>query len=101
LLTAITTVLGLLPLAIGLNFDFIKLFTSFDPDFYVGGEMTAFWGPMSWTVIFGLVFATFLTLVIAPVMYLITVKVNYTIRKWQGKLPSDLMTDDYGQELIQ
>ncbi|GET27367.1 efflux RND transporter permease subunit [Prolixibacter sp. NT017] len=101
LLTAITTVLGLLPLAIGLNFDFIKLFTSFDPDFYVGGEMTAFWGPMSWTVIFGLVFATFLTLVIAPVMYLITVKVNYTIRKWQGKIPTDLMTDDYGQELIQ
>ncbi|WP_262502790.1 efflux RND transporter permease subunit [Prolixibacter bellariivorans] len=101
LLTAITTVLGLLPLAIGLNFDFIKLFTSFDPDFYVGGEMTAFWGPMSWTVIFGLVFATFLTLVIAPVMYLITVKVNYTIRKWQGKIPTEVMTDDYGQELIQ
>jgi len=69
LLTAITTVLGLLPLAIGININFLTLFTEFDPQFYIGGENVAFWGPMSWTIIFGLTFATFLTLIIVPVMY--------------------------------
>ncbi len=69
LLTAITTVLGLVPLAIGLNFDFLKLYTEFNPDFYMGGDNSAFWGPMSWTVIFGLTFATFLTLIVVPIMY--------------------------------
>ncbi len=68
LLTAITTILGLLPLAIGININFMTLFTEFDPQFYIGGENVAFWGPMSWTIIFGLVFATFLTLVIVPVL---------------------------------
>lgn len=69
LLTAITTVLGLVPLAVGLNIDFISLLTDLDPMIYVGGDNVIFWGPMSWTVIFGLTFATFLTLVIVPVMY--------------------------------
>jgi multidrug efflux pump subunit AcrB len=69
LLTAITTILGLLPLAIGININFMTLFTEFDPQFYIGGENVAFWGPMSWTIIFGLTFATFLTLIIVPVMY--------------------------------
>ncbi len=87
LLTAITTVLGLLPLAIGLNFDFLSLYTHFDPQISVGGESVAFWGPMSWTVIFGLTFATILTLVISPVMYMITIRINYTIKKWTGNLP--------------
>ncbi len=68
LLTAITTILGLLPLAIGININFMTLFTEFDPQFYIGGENVAFWGPMSWTIIFGLVFATFLTLIIVPVL---------------------------------
>ncbi len=68
LLTAITTILGLLPLAIGINVNFMTLFTEFDPQFYIGGENVAFWGPMSWAVIFGLAFATFLTLVIVPVL---------------------------------
>ena len=76
LLTAITTVLGLLPLAVGLNFNFFSLYTHFDPDFSMGGENVAFWGPMSWTVIFGLTFATFLTLLIAPVMYMLTMQIN-------------------------
>lgn len=76
LLTAITTVLGLIPLAVGLNIDFISFFSSYDPDFYLGGDNVAFWGPMSWTIIFGLTFATFLTLVIVPVMYLFFAKVN-------------------------
>ena len=70
LLTAITTVLGLIPLATGLNIDFFGFFAHFDADIYMGGENAAVWGPMAWTVIYGLVFATFLTLVIVPVMYL-------------------------------
>ncbi len=76
LLTAITTILGLIPLAIGFNFDFIGLFTSYDPDFYIGGDSVLFWKPICWTIIFGLTFATFLTLVIVPVMYLIANQLN-------------------------
>jgi len=71
LLTAITTILGLLPLALGININFMTLFTEFNPQFYIGGENVAFWGPMSWTIIFGLTFATFLTLIVVPVMYYI------------------------------
>ncbi len=76
LLTAITTILGLIPLAVGLNIDFIKFFTSYNADFYVGGDSVIFWGPLSWTIIYGLTFATFLTLVIVPVMYLLVEKLN-------------------------
>jgi multidrug efflux pump subunit AcrB len=76
LLTAITTVLGLVPLAVGLNIDFIGLMTKLDPGIYVGGDNVVFWGPMSWTIIFGLTFATFLTLVIVPAMYLLLSKVT-------------------------
>ncbi len=76
LLTAITTILGLIPLAVGINFDFIRFFTEYNSDFYMGGDNVIFWGPMSWTIIFGLTFATFLTLVIVPVMYLFFARVN-------------------------
>ncbi|WPR71875.1 efflux RND transporter permease subunit [Flavobacterium sp. NG2] len=69
LLTAITTVLGLIPLAIGFNIDFFSLFSEFDPKIYIGGDNVIFWGPLAWTVIFGLVFATFLTLIVVPVLY--------------------------------
>ena len=69
LLTAITTVLGLIPLAVGFNIDFFSLFTDYDPQIYIGGDNVIFWGPLAWTVIFGLVFATFLTLVVVPVMF--------------------------------
>ncbi|NND52136.1 MAG: efflux RND transporter permease subunit [Flavobacteriaceae bacterium] len=69
LLTAITTILGLFPLAFGLNIDFFSLFTEFDPKIYIGGDNTIFWKPMSLTIIYGLTFATFLTLVIVPVMF--------------------------------
>ena len=81
LLTAITTILGLVPLAIGLNIDFIGLLTHFDPDIYIGGENVAFWGPISRAVINGLTFATFLTLVIVPVMYFIQFKLKERFRK--------------------
>jgi multidrug efflux pump len=79
LLTAITTILGLIPLATGLNIDFGGLLREFKPDIYFGGDMVAFWGPISWTVIFGLTFATFLTLVIVPVMYKLTVSASKLI----------------------
>jgi multidrug efflux pump len=69
LLTAITTLLGLLPLASGLNIDFLSLFEHFDPKIYFGGDNVAFWGPISWTIIFGLTFSTFLTLIVVPAMY--------------------------------
>ena len=72
LLTAITTVLGLLPLATGMNIDFVGLFMHNDADIYFGGDNVIFWGPISWTVIYGLTFATFLTLVIMPVMIYLT-----------------------------
>ena len=83
LLTAITTVLGLMPLAVGLNIDFISFFNNFNPDIYFGGDNAAMWAPMSWTVIFGLTFATFLTLVIVPAMYqlLYSAKVHWFTRK--------------------
>ncbi len=81
LLTAITTVLGLIPLATGMNINFFTLFSRFDADFYIGGDNATFWGPMAWTVIFGLTFATFLTLVIVPVMYLIADKISYRFSK--------------------
>jgi multidrug efflux pump len=68
-LTAVTTALGLVPLAIGLNFDFTGLFTQLDPELYWGGEQAAWWGPMAIAVIVGIIFATFLTLVVVPVMY--------------------------------
>jgi len=69
LLTAVTTILGLLPLASGLNIDFLSLFEHFDPKIYFGGDNVAFWGPISWTIIFGLTFSTFLTLIVVPAMY--------------------------------
>ena len=69
LLTAITTVLGLIPLALGINFNFFTLISELDPQYFSGGDNTAMWGPMAWTIIYGLTFATFLTLVVIPVMY--------------------------------
>lgn len=85
LLTAITTILGLIPMAIGLNIDFISLLANFDPKISIGGDMAAIWSPISWTVIFGLTFATFLTLVIVPAIYRITtriqIKINSLLKK--------------------
>ena len=69
LLTAITTVLGLIPLAIGFNFNFFTFVSRFDPQFFIGGDNTAMWGPMAWTIIYGISFATFLTLIVVPTMY--------------------------------
>lgn len=88
LLTAGATMLGLIPLAVGLNIDFGELFAHFKPHIYFGGDNTAFWGPLSWTMIFGLGFATFLTLILVPVMYLLGERINNRVRKLKG-LPLD------------
>ena len=86
LLTAITTVLGLISLAIGLNMNFGTLLSKMDPQLYFGGDNVLFWGPMSWTVIFGLTFSTFLTLIIVPVMYRLTILIQKRIMQLTGKL---------------
>ena len=85
ILTASATILGLIPLAVGLNIDFSTLFSEFNPHIYFGGDNTAFWGPLSWTMIFGLSFATFLTLIMVPVMYLISERLKNRVRKIKGK----------------
>ena len=84
LLTAITTILGLIPLAIGLNINFFTLFTDFNPNIYFGGDNVIFWGPLAWTVIYGLVIATFLTLIIVPVLFFITHKIKLKTRSLIG-----------------
>jgi multidrug efflux pump subunit AcrB len=81
ILTAITTVLGLIPLAVGLNIDFFTLVNQWDPNIYVGGENVIFWGPLAWTVIFGLTFATFLTLVIVPATFSIVYSIKIQLKK--------------------
>ncbi len=81
LLTAITTVLGLIPLAVGLNINFYTLIADFDPQIYVGGDNVIFWGPLAWTVIFGLIFATFLTLVVVPAMFYLNIRAKLRFRK--------------------
>lgn len=81
ILTAITTVLGLIPLAIGLNIDFFALFSEFNPHIYIGGDNVIFWGPLAWTVIFGLIVATFLTLIIVPVLFNIVYRIKIALRR--------------------
>lgn len=82
LLTAMAATLGLVPLAVGFNIDFVTLFTEFNPHIYFGGDNAAFWAPLSWTMIFGLIFGTFLTLFLVPVMYLLSVKLKARLMKW-------------------
>ena len=85
ILTAITTVLGLIPLAIGVNIDFFGLFSKFEPGFYLGGDNVIFWGPLAWAVIYGLIIATFLTLIIVPLLFFIVYRIKLRIRNWRSK----------------
>jgi len=94
ILTAITTVLGLIPLAIGFNVDFFSLFGSFDPKIYIGGDNVIFWGPLAWTVIYGLIIATFLTLIIVPCLFFMVHKLKAWINR---KRVVEMNTD---QEII-
>ncbi len=81
LLTAMAATAGLIPLAVGFNIDFVKMFTELNPHIFFGGDNVAFWGPLSWTMIFGLIFGTILTLVLVPVLYLLVAKVKIKIFK--------------------
>ncbi|MEO6190065.1 MAG: hypothetical protein ABIO44_06600, partial [Saprospiraceae bacterium] len=72
------------PLAIGLNMDFASLITDFNPKFYLGGDNVAFWGPLAWTIIFGLIVSTFLTLLVVPCMYIL----GFNTRAWFRKILS-------------
>ncbi|TWR31316.1 efflux RND transporter permease subunit [Mucilaginibacter pallidiroseus] len=82
LLTATAAILGLIPLAVGFNIDFVGLFTHFEPHIHFGGDNVAFWGPLAWTMIFGLGFATIITLILVPCMYIIRVNLkNYFFGK--------------------
>jgi len=84
LLTAVATILGLLPLAIGFNIDFIGLFQHLRPNVFFGGDSVVFWGPLSWTIIFGLIFSFFLTLVMVPSMYLMAERLKRPMEKFYG-----------------
>jgi len=86
LLTAITTVLGLFPLAIGLNINFVGLLSQGNAELYWGGQNADFWGPMAWAVIYGLIFSTFLTLVIVPVMYYLMDRLTISVKKLFSKI---------------
>nr|WP_299032287.1 efflux RND transporter permease subunit [uncultured Tenacibaculum sp.] len=80
LLTAITTVLGLIPLATGLNINFFTLASELNPHIYVGGDNVVFWGPLAWTVIYGLFIATFLTLIVVPILFYLVTKFKMWLR---------------------
>ncbi|WP_034042748.1 efflux RND transporter permease subunit [Wocania ichthyoenteri] len=81
LLTAITTILGLIPLATGLNINFFTLFSEFDANIYMGGDNVIFWGPLAWTVIYGLLIATFLTLIVVPILFYLATKFKMWLYK--------------------
>ena len=85
ILTAAAAILGLIPLAIGLNMDFATLFSEFNPHFYLGGDNVMFWGPLAWTMIYGLLMATFLTLLIVPTMYMLGYKTRERFRRMFSK----------------
>lgn len=84
LLTALATMLGLLPLAVGFNINFASLFSHLDPKIFFGGDSVVFWGPLSWTIIFGLLFAFFLTLMMVPSMYIIAERLKRPMGKFYG-----------------
>ena len=81
ILTATATILGLVPLAVGFNLNFETLFTHLDPQIHIGGDNVAFWGPLSWSIIFGLSFATFLTLVLVPALYLMVYEMKIRLQR--------------------
>ncbi len=84
LLTAVATILGLLPLAVGFNINFESLFTHLDPKIFLGGDSVVFWGPLAWTIIFGLILSFFLTLLMIPSMYIMSERLRRPMIKFYG-----------------
>ena len=94
LLTATATMIGLVPLAVGLNMDYGTLFSELNPHLYFGGDSVAFWGPLSWTMIYGLSFATVLTLIVLPVMYMMAENLKTRLKRKKGVSNTD---DHHGE----
>jgi multidrug efflux pump subunit AcrB len=94
LLTATAAILGLIPLALGMNIDFAGLFSSFSPNIFIGGDSADFWAPLAWTMIYGLAFATFLTLIVVPVLMLQSFKFKAWIKKKREKFANSLKEDE-------
>jgi multidrug efflux pump len=84
LLTALAAILGLIPLAVGFNINFITMFSELNPNIFFGGDNAVFWKPLSWTIIFGLAFAFFMTLLIVPAMYLMAERLRRPMRRMYG-----------------
>ena len=84
LLTALAAIFGLIPLGIGFNIDFVSLFENLNPHIFIGGDSARFWKPLAWTIIFGLIFAFFMTLIILPGMYLIAERLRRPMRRMYG-----------------
>ena len=100
LLTAITTILGLIPLAIGLNINFFTLFSEFNPNVYMGGDNVIFWGPLAWTVIYGLIIATFLTLIVVPILFYFATRLKMRIVSFMRSRKQEpaVVLEDINQE---
>lgn len=84
MLTALATILGLIPLAIGFNINWVSLFSHFNPKIFFGGDSVVFWGPLAWTIIFGLAFAFFMTLLVVPSMYIISYRLKRPMQQFYG-----------------
>jgi multidrug efflux pump subunit AcrB len=84
LLTAVATMLGLIPLAVGLNINFVSLFEELNPHIFFGGDNAVFWKPLSWTIIYGLILAFFMTLLVVPAMYMIAERLRRPMRRMYG-----------------
>ena len=84
LLTALAAILAFIPIAVGFNINFVTLFSDLNPHIFFGGDSNAFWKPLSWTIIFGLAFAFFMTLVLVPAMYLIAERLRRPMRNMFG-----------------
>jgi multidrug efflux pump subunit AcrB len=87
LLTAASAILGLIPLAVGMNIDFAALFSHLNPHIHFGGDSADFWAPLAWTMIYGLSFATFLTLILVPVLCLLSFRFKDWIKRKTNRLP--------------
>lgn len=94
ILTAAAAILGLFPLALGFNIDFSSLFTHLNPHIHFGGDNSIFFGPLAWTIIFGLSFTTFLTLVLIPAMYFITYSGKVKLKRFRHRNKIESMRDD-------
>jgi len=105
LLTASACILGMIPLAVGFNIDFVSLFTTGNPHIYLGGDSVVFWGPLSWTIIFGLSFATFLTLILVPSMYYIAhvskIRWKKRVKRWFGiNMNKKAMVEERDEDIV-